>query len=253
MIQGRLLVISVDGNIGAGKSTVISNCTSQIKNIEIFLEPVDEWKELIAKCNIDPKTWGYKLQQKVLNHYKYVKNKIKRMKKLKNKGIKIIMVERSALTSVNVFAKLYLQQNIITSAQYDELHALAHELNIKYDKRIFINTPPEICKERVITRNRKCDRNSPFQYLKDIDALYQKMYETDDEKFMEHNQMPNKPEQEIKKKLVFTEIRGSSNADTVYQQVNHIIENLIKQMVNENCLPSTQPSLKTFFKSEKDT
>lgn len=252
-------MISIDGNIGTGKSTVISNCLTQIPSLKVFLEPVDEWKEMIEKCTVNPCAWAYKLQEAVLEHFKKVKDEINSDKNRKTKGIKIILVERSALTSVNVFAKLYLQQQIITKTQYDQLYAIAKAAKIKYDERIFINTPPELCQQRVITRNRVCDRNSSLQYLKSIDELYKQMYDmdddecTDDEKSKDDNQIHNKLKQKIKKKLPHVVINGKPNAESVFAQVMDIIIKLKKPMLNKNCLPSTQPTLKTFFKSEKDT
>ncbi|KAG4065473.1 hypothetical protein HA402_002707 [Bradysia odoriphaga] len=64
------LLVSVEGNIGSGKSTFLDYC-SRNPTFEVLQEPIDKWSNvggvnLLDNFYKDPKAWGYPFQMEVL-------------------------------------------------------------------------------------------------------------------------------------------------------------------------------------------
>ena len=168
-------IFSIDGNIGAGKTTVINKLKQEFKNIVIFIEPIKEWEPIIIAANEDPKKNAFKAQDIILNHFEKIKEWIY------NEKIKIpsiIIVERSALTSLLIFTKNYVEKGIITEEQLQHLEKRVKKIKINYDKRILINTDVSNCFDHIKTRQRNFELKSlKIQDLKKIDNLYKAMYQ----------------------------------------------------------------------------
>ena len=168
-------LFSIDGNIGAGKTTVIKRLQKEFNNIVIFIEPINEWEPIITAANENPKKYAFKAQDIILNHFEKIK------KIIYNKTMElpsIIIVERSALTSLLIFTKNYVEKGIITEEQLQHLQKRVKEIKINYDKRILINTDVANCFDHIKTRKRNFELKSlKIQDLEKIDDLYKKMYE----------------------------------------------------------------------------
>ena len=172
--KNQVKLFSIDGNIGAGKTTVIKKLKQEFKNIIIFVEPIEEWEPIIIAANENPKKYAFKAQNTILNHFEKIKEWIY------NKRVKspsIIIVERSALTSLLVFTKNYVEKDIITEKQLQHLEQRVKKIQIKYDKRILINTDGANCFDHIKIRQRKFELTSlKMQDLKKLDKLYKEMY-----------------------------------------------------------------------------
>jgi thymidylate kinase len=86
---------------------------------------------------------------------------------------RIWIVERSPLSCLYVFGKSLLENDLLSELDYK----LLEELNDRYgwlpEHRIYIQTPPEICYERMTKRNRISEGELPLDYLKDIHERYE--------------------------------------------------------------------------------
>ena len=173
--ETQVKLFSIDGNIGAGKTTVIKKLKQQFKNIVIFVEPIEEWEPIITAANENPKNYAFKAQDTILNHFEKVKEWIY------NKTIKspsIIIVERSALTSLLIFTKNYVEQGVITEKQLQHLEQRVNKIKIKYNKRILINTDVANCFDHIKIRQRNFElKNLKIKDLKKLDKFYKEMYE----------------------------------------------------------------------------
>ena len=112
---------TVDGNIGSGKSTFCKLFAEKYNNVDICLEPVNNWinlkddssnKNILQNFYDDPQRWSYTFQ-----NYAAI-TRVNNLTKLTIKDIKI--TERSIYTDRNVFAKSFWP-NLLKSA-YGLIH-----------------------------------------------------------------------------------------------------------------------------------
>ena len=167
------MVISIDGNIGAGKSTLIKTLKDKIPGSFIIPEPVEKWTELLTRANKEPKKYGYQLQELILEHYNDVKERLEELKKHNM----TIIVERSALTALLVFTKDYVEQDVLSNMQYSKLTDRTNSLRIPYDIRILVDTSPNECLKRIKIRNRGFEvKYISLKYLERLDGNHTQMY-----------------------------------------------------------------------------
>jgi len=180
-MENKHIIIAFEGNIGAGKSTLISILQEKLKflqSIEFVLEPVDEWEKIndkngeniLQKFYENPKKYAFSFQLLVLmSRYKMIKDKIscqsyQSYSSCKNK---IILCERSVLTDHKVFAKMLYDKGYIDDIEYDiykyNENIVKKELN--FVKYIYLRTSPVKCMERINKRNR-IGENISFEYVK---------------------------------------------------------------------------------------
>ena len=172
--KSNIITVSVDGNIGAGKTTVIE----QLKkiNIQIITEPVDEWKELLTKLGEDPKKYVLQLQMKVLQHYIFVKKYIEKQQHTIESPT-VIIVERSIESSLYIFAKTYMSLGHLSETNFEKLKELATKVTFDFDYRILIQTDPNVCFQRIQHRGRSCENSLTVTFLEKLKLYQTKMYE----------------------------------------------------------------------------
>lgn len=174
------LIVSIDGNIGSGKSTIVSYlklhfanyCGSKSNDCKIcFLqEPVSIWETICDEHGKSIITHFYENNERHSFAFQMMAY-ISRLSLLKNALIKdydIIVTERSIYTDKYVFAQsLYDAKKMsfiefqIYLKWFDEFSDILS--SIKY---VYIRTSPEICDLRVKRRNRQGE-NIPLEYLQD--------------------------------------------------------------------------------------
>lgn len=156
--------ISIDGNIGCGKTSVLSHVCQQAR-IPVFLEPVNDWKDWLALYYQDPSRWGFSFNIKVLlSFHQWSDNKF------------LSLYERSPIPNKYVFADLQKDEGKITDLEYGLFDQIYQKLSWCPDKIIYIRTNPEICMDRMIRRARDCESKVPFEYIKAIHNKYEKLY-----------------------------------------------------------------------------
>lgn len=173
-------IISVEGNIGSGKSTFLKYLkentdlvTQTLKHPVVFVqEPVDEWnnikdaagESIIQKFYSNQEEYAFSFQIMA-----YITRLRKLMEALEKNPSSIVICERSLETDKHVFAKmLYYSKKIreIDWVIYNYWFDTFLE-KVKTDLIIYINTKPEICNERIIKRSRKGEEGIPLKYLQD--------------------------------------------------------------------------------------
>lgn len=171
--------ISIEGNIGAGKSTlvkILKNILSEsdYNDYEFIQEPVDEWlqltdsdgKNILDKFYSDQKLWSYKFQMNAF---------ITRLKRLQRsmKLNKLTICERTVETDRNCFAQQLFEDNKISQLEwklYDEwfLWLTSDDRYKKPIGTIYLRTEPEICQYRINKRDRTEESSIPISYLENI-------------------------------------------------------------------------------------
>ncbi len=165
------MLISIEGNIGSGKSTVIEYLKSLNDDRIVFVdEPVSEWLTIKDINGMNALDCFYSNQEK--NSFCFqVLAYITRLKKLmdvvsKNKD-KIIITERSIDTDRNVFAKMLYEANKLSSIEwvtYNYWFDTFKEIST-VNHIIYIKATPEKCIERITKRNRVEEEGIKIDYL----------------------------------------------------------------------------------------
>lgn len=180
-------IVSIEGNIGSGKSTFLENLKNHYKNHEhiIFLrEPVDEWEKIkdsngntmLQKFYADQKTYSFAFQMMAyISRLAILRDAIRR-----NEGKKIIIItERSLYTDKYVFAKMLYDQGKIEEVTYQiYLHwfdEFAKDFPIS--NVIYVNAEPQKCYERIHKRARPGEEIIPLSYLNDCHKYHEEFLE----------------------------------------------------------------------------
>ena len=153
-------IISIDGNIGSGKSTFVQKMKQEFNdnNKIIFIdEPVDEWSNICDKNGETILSKFYKNQTKYAFSFQMMAF-ISRLNKIKsayeNNPDSIIITERSIYTDKYVFAKMLYDDDKMEEVEYkiylQWFDSFAKDFPI--EKIVYIKTDPEVCLERIAKR-----------------------------------------------------------------------------------------------------
>lgn len=193
MISTRnVKIISVEGNIGAGKSTIITNLKNyfnELKNEEkqvdidkkiIFIkEPLDVWeatkdissgKNMIELFYENQKKWSFTFQMMVLaTQEQLITETIEH-----NPQCEVIISERSIDAGKHVFTEMSADSNNMSNIEYQVYNLMFNNCKYKLNETIFIDINPETCYDRVCKRARDGESGVDLEYLKCCDDYYRK-------------------------------------------------------------------------------
>tara|TARA_E500000178_G_C16997291_1_gene743857 strand:+ start:824 stop:1978 length:1155 start_codon:yes stop_codon:yes gene_type:complete len=176
-------IISIDGNIGSGKTTLFNNLKKLFKlqkceNIGFVEEPVDEWRNIVDKNHVpilknlytDIKKYAFRFQMMA-----YI-SRISLLKKMcAEEKYDVLVTERSVYTDKNIFCKMLYDDEII---EHDEFmiynkwfEEFTQDLNIS--NIIYVNVDPEICLQRIMKRKREGEKVS-IEYLEKLHSYHEK-------------------------------------------------------------------------------
>lgn len=193
----RKLLLTIEGNIGAGKSTVleiikekIQNTPQLIRNISVIEEPVYHFSNAeidgvsfnpLADFYHDPIKNAYCFQNWVIKCY------YDQLKQLTETSTNehIIIMERN-IYSTNIFLKALHKQDILSKFSISLLSKNVEEIISNFfganqfgtDKLYFIDTPTDICFDRIEIRNRNGENNAPMMkhHLQELEKEFSKLY-----------------------------------------------------------------------------
>jgi len=176
-------IISIEGNIGSGKSTILNSLKEYFKSNQkiVFLqEPVAEWNEIRDKNNITILSKFYENQKKYSFAFQMMAY-ISRLSLLKDTIAKypdsIIITERCLNTDRHVFAKMLYDSGNLEDIEYQiYLKWFDHFSNImKIQKIIYLKTNPNTCHHRINKRNRDGESNISIDYLQNCHTYHENM------------------------------------------------------------------------------
>lgn len=185
--QYKNILVSIEGNIGGGKSTLLSKLeeifgTSNIINKQvIFLqEPVKQWATIkdendvtiLEKFYADQKTYSFPFQMMA-----YISRLALLKEAYEQNENAIIITERSLYTDRFVFAKMLFDSGNIEFINYQIYLKWFDTFVIDYpvDFVIYVKADPEICHARITERSRKGEDNIPLDYLKSCHDYHEEM------------------------------------------------------------------------------
>lgn len=168
-------IISIEGNIGAGKTTILKNLESYYSdnpNVVFLREPVDIWEtitdkngeNILAKFYADPSKYSFSFQVMAF---------VTRLSMLRqvidtNPDCLLIICERSLEADRHIFAKMLYDDGLIDEINYKIYLHFYNEYRNDFvlDGIIYIQTHPTICDERIKTRSRNGESGIQLDYLK---------------------------------------------------------------------------------------
>ena len=165
-------IISIEGNIGSGKSTFVKEAKKYFTNNEIFFleEPVNIWESIKNETGKNIIECFYNNQDKYAFSFQMMAY-ISRLSLLRNalsKNYKYIITERCVYTDKNVFAKMLYDSGKIEKINYDIYNRWFDEFMKEFNnfKYIYIKTEPDVALDRVNKRAR-CGETIPLEYLQE--------------------------------------------------------------------------------------
>ena len=182
-------IISIDGNIGSGKSTLMGELKKYYcdnKNVVFLKEPVDEWGNITDENGItilekfyeNPSKYGFSFQIMA-----YISRLDVMRKEIKKNPNAIFISERSLFTDKLVFAKMLFDSGNIELVNYKIylkwFDTFAEEFPVS--KVIYVNTEPEICHQRIEKRSRTGESNIPLEYLQNCHKYHINMLDVKNE------------------------------------------------------------------------
>jgi deoxyadenosine/deoxycytidine kinase len=180
--MNNIRILSIEGNIGSGKSTIIKYLRSNLLSIDdkykiIFVdEPVSSWekikdsndKNMIEKFYENPQKYAFAFQiMAFTTRFIYLKNAIDEAL-TNNLDTKIIIItERSLHTDCYVFAELLRNQGNIEDVCFQIYMQMFDEFSVNYpiNTLIYVNTNPKICYDRIKQRSRSGEEIISLDYL----------------------------------------------------------------------------------------
>lgn len=165
-------IITIEGNIGSGKSTLVSKLEEIFKNNTDYYflqEPVSIWNTIKDENGVTILEKFYNETEKYAFQFQmmaYISRLSILREAIKNKNAKYIITERSIYTDSNVFAKMLYDDKKISLIEYTIYKKWFDEFisEIPISKIIYVKTDPEIAHQRVIIRNRTGEQ-IPIEYL----------------------------------------------------------------------------------------
>lgn len=169
-------VYSVEGNIGAGKSTLIKRIGKSFDDVEFVEEPLSNWENLNGESLLkmfyeNPSRWGYSFESYAMY------SKVEALVKAAQSDKPIIMVERSILSN-RVFFEISNSLGKLEKMEYAML-LTNYEFYTKniYPKLagiIYLRTPVEECVRRIKKRDRNGEQEVDRNYLATLEEKFDK-------------------------------------------------------------------------------
>jgi deoxycitidine kinase/deoxyguanosine kinase len=170
------LLYSVEGNIGAGKTTFLRKieeklCEQGRTDIRVIYEPVDAWsnvkdaeqKTILHHFYENPAKYAFPFQiMAFTSRLHLIQQEI-----AKYPDCKIFLCERSLDADANVFAKMLYEDGLMENMLY-QIYRQLYENHIgQYAAHtiIYLRMSPAVCMERVGIRQRQGEATISLEYL----------------------------------------------------------------------------------------
>jgi deoxyadenosine/deoxycytidine kinase len=180
-------LISIEGDIGAGKTTLIDKLKAAHPDWHFIDEPVGTWtklqtsdgKNLLELFYEDKTRYSYTFQNcallsRAMNIAKTIEDWERRCRlNPEEEQYNVFVTERCIETDFNVFAKMLHDDGHMNLMEWD-LYKMWYDYVKKQSPAlsgiVYVNTPPDICHARIAIRGRKGEDGIPLEYLKNLEV-----------------------------------------------------------------------------------
>ena len=188
-------IISVDGNIGSGKSTFIKKLKEYYSNPQhcqgkkfCFLqEPIHIWNNIkdsdgktILECfYANPEKYAFSFQMMA-----YI-SRLALIKEALELSYDIIITERCIFTDKNIFAKMLFDSKKMNQIEYKIYNTWFNEFIKDFPEvhYIYLQTDPQIAYDRIIKRGR-VGENISLEYLTSCHDYHEKWFQSIQNKYI---------------------------------------------------------------------
>jgi len=189
MSQSKVILVSFDGNIGSGKSTMMKKAHEFYRgrsNVIFAEEPVEKWKLIKDKNGTEMLKLFYQDQEK--HAFKFqIMAFVSRLAGLReivkanpDKNI-VIITERSLYTDKEIFAKMLYDQGKMSDVEHQIYLTLFDEFASEFEvnKVVYIRTDPINCHQRINVRAREGEELIPLAYLEECHKYHEEFLDLD--------------------------------------------------------------------------
>jgi len=155
--------VTVSGNIGCGKTSVLTKLQSEFPLLAIHPEPVDEWGPWLSEFYSNQTKHALGLQVKILSTYRQMDAKTTTYP---------VVYERSPLDSIEVFAKSLHRTHVLSTLELELLKELFLTCGWTPNVYIHLEADPITCMTRIKRRNRNAEGGVSMDYLTDLHDEY---------------------------------------------------------------------------------
>ena len=179
-------IITIEGNIGVGKSTFIKLFAKRFANSVLVDEPVDLWKSvkddsgnnMLGIFYSDIQRWAYTFQNMA-----YVTRMMKIEETIRENKYEYIFLDRSLGTDRNIFEQMLYDDKKINEVEHQiyNLWVNFYQKFVRPEQSgpiIYLRAEPEISFERIQKRGREEEKNITLEYLKKIHQYHEKWLNT---------------------------------------------------------------------------
>jgi len=169
------IFVSIEGNIGTGKSTLIDKLQKHFANknnigkkIGYIPEPIHIWNSVTDNQGVTILEKYYANQQKYAFPFQMMAyiSRLSGMRQAMQQEYDIVIMERSMFTDKEVFAKMLYHDGKIEEIEYNIYKKWFNEFigDFPQIQHIYIQAEPEVSEERVLKRGRQGEK-IPLAYL----------------------------------------------------------------------------------------
>lgn len=159
------LKVCVEGNIGSGKSTLLQGLAAARPDARVYPEPVAQWGDLLHRYYQDPGQWGLALQLRaLLSSCPAVRCEAP-----------MCIVERGPLSCRHVFGQLLFNDGKLAQSDWELFKRYCDALGWTPDAIVYVQTPHDVCYERMRERGRPAESMVDPQYIRRLDFQYETM------------------------------------------------------------------------------
>lgn len=195
----KTCIISVEGIIGAGKTTFVNFMKDKLNAI-ICDEPVAKWREtgILNHFTSDMKRWAFTFQIQVINDR--IQNLKDCIEKLPSPNNQIIIIDRSIYTD-KCFVEVLKENGKINEIEYNVYQELWNNLektigrNVKPDLFIYLRPTIEESMKRIKQRGRSEELSITSEYQEKLQIHHDKLFSVSDGVIVIDN---TKPEDDIR-------------------------------------------------------
>jgi deoxyadenosine/deoxycytidine kinase len=184
--MSNFTIVSIEGNIGSGKTTLMSYLREEYKNnqLVIFLkEPVDEWSliqdengtTILEKFYADQEKYSFAFQMMAyVSRLNVLREALKNLDPDKKY---VIFTERSLNTDRYVFAKMLYETCKMEEVCYNIylrwFNSFSQEFPVH--KIVYVKVDPNVCHTRISKRSREGEDKIELGYLESCHKYHEYM------------------------------------------------------------------------------
>jgi len=161
-----MVLITIDGNIGSGKTSVLNFLHRNYK-IPVDLEPVESWNSYLSDLYNDSSN-VFKFQIRVWLDRCWIQEKTHNIN---------IFVERSPKFIQGVFIDIAEETNMISANEKEILLDLHKKTDKSWENaiQIMLRSSPENCFQRIKKRNRESEKHITEKYIQKLHEKHEQI------------------------------------------------------------------------------